>query len=342
MTRSRRILAGATVAAILSNAAASIILRRSAIAIGPTEPSPLSAPLQAGPPPAAVWTPPPPIIRRVDNDDMRIAITFDACATQSQGYGFDRGVYQVLLREHVPATLFVSGRWVEFHPDAMAELTANPLIEFANHSYDHPHMAKLSAEEMASEIDRTEAALAHYGRRSVAFRPPFGTFDERVLEVVRSRQLPTVLWDVVSGDPGKKARAEAIVRTVLRETRSGSIIIFHINARAPQTAAALPPILRELRARGFEFVNVSTLLASGTSDQVPVPVAAPALVPAGAPGAGPAVPPVPPSSPRRSKVDDDDAIMPPSLSPDDSPAAPGPGAGVFVPASARRVSVGRQ
>jgi peptidoglycan/xylan/chitin deacetylase (PgdA/CDA1 family) len=343
MKRSGRILAGATVAAVLSNAAASIILRRSAVAIGPTEPSPLAAPLQTGPAPSVVWTPPPPIIRRVDNDDMRIAITFDACATQSQGYGFDRGVYQVLLREHVPATLFVSGRWVEFHPDAMAELTANPLIEFANHSYDHPHMAKLSADEMAAEIDRTEAALAHYGRRSVAFRPPFGTFDERVLDVARSRQLPAVLWDVVSGDPGKRASAPAIVRTVLKETRSGSIIIFHINARAPQTAVALPPILRELRARGFEFVHVSTLLASGTNDKVPTPVAAPATMPAVSPGVQPAAlpsqPPAPPSKGRRIE-DDDDAVMPPSL-PGEAPARPAPAPGAFVPASASRVSVGR-
>jgi len=338
MKRSRRILAGATAAAILSNAAASIILRRSAIAIGPTEPVPVPEVVHAGPAPAAVWTPPPPIIRRVDNDDMRIAITFDACATQSQGYGFDRAVYRVLQREQVPATLFVSGRWVEFHPDAMSELAENPLIEFANHSYAHPHMPGLSPDEMGAEIDRTEAALAHYGRRSVAFRPPFGTFDDRLLDVVRSRQLPAVLWDVVSGDPGKRATAPAIVRTVLRETRSGSIIIFHINARAPQTATALPPILRELRARGFSFVHISTLLGSGANDKVPAAIAAPVTIPAVAPGASP------PPPPAHRTADDDDAIMPPSVSvPDDSMAPPPARApGAFVPASATRVSVGRR
>jgi hypothetical protein len=219
----------------------------------------------------------------------------------------------------------------------MTELTANPLVEFANHSYDHRHMPGLSPEKMALEIDRTEAALGRYGRRSVAFRPPFGTFDERVLDVVRSRQLPAVLWDVVSGDPGKKATAPAIVRTVLRETRSGSIIIFHINARAPQTATALPPILRELRARGFQFVHISTLLASGTPDRVPSPVAAPVPL---APASAPAVP-----RSRRAIEDDDDAIMPPSSpasdesSPSPSPTSP---SGAFVPASAPRFLVGRQ
>ena len=211
--------------------------------------------------------PPLGIITRVDNPDRRIAITFDACATKSQGYGFDRPVYQVLQRELVPATIFVSGRWVEFHPDEMTELAADPLIEFANHSYDHPHMGALSTFEIASEIDRTEAVLARYGRHSVAFRPPFGDFSRRVLEVTHDRQIPAVLWDVVSGDPSAAVTSEEMIRTVVRKTRPGSIVIFHINGRGINTASALAPILRELRERGFQFVHVSTLLASARISQ---------------------------------------------------------------------------
>jgi peptidoglycan/xylan/chitin deacetylase (PgdA/CDA1 family) len=302
-----------------------------------------NAPAQATPgsvPPAAVvaepdappWTPPPPIIRRVDNDDMRIALTFDACATQSQGYGFDRAVYGILQREQVPATIFVSGRWVEFHPDAMEELVANPLVEFANHSYAHRHMPHLSPGEIGAEIDRTEAALGRYGQRSVAFRPPFGSFSERVLDVVRSRRLPAVLWDVVSGDPGTKATAASITRAVLGKTRSGSIIVFHINARAPQTATALPAILRELRARGFEFVHISKLLASGAGGNtiVPVPSEPARLSPT------PTVTP----GPARHTIEDGDETIPPSLL---SPTPEEPhGPGALVPASVGSAVAGRR
>ena len=216
---------------------------------------------------------PPPIIRRVDNLDMQIAITFDACATKTHGYGFDRRVYQVLQREHVPATIFVSGRWVESHPDAMDELAADSLIEFANHSYDHPHMDRLSSVDIADEIDRTEAALGRHGLRSVAFRPPFGDFSDRVLQVARDKQLPAVLWDVVSADPSPATTAAAMIRTVVHKTRSGSIVIFHINGRGTKTAAALPSILGHLREQGFRFVHVSTLLASGGSARPVTPLA---------------------------------------------------------------------
>lgn len=215
---------------------------------------------------------PPPIIRRVENDDNRVAITFDACAIKTQGYGFDRPVYEVIRRERIPATIFVSGRWAEFHPDAMQELANDPLIEFANHSYDHPHMTKLTEAEVADQLDRTERALNRHGVRSVAFRPPFGEFSDLVLDVANRKQLPPVLWDVVSGDPSLAATAEAMIRTVVHQTRTGSIIIFHINGRETKTASALPPILKQLRERGFRFVHVSTLIAIAESQKAaPLP-----------------------------------------------------------------------
>jgi peptidoglycan/xylan/chitin deacetylase (PgdA/CDA1 family) len=204
-----------------------------------------------------------PIVTRIDNPERRIAITFDACATKTHGYGFDRPVYRILQREHVPATIFVAGRWVEFHPQVMTELAADPLIEFGNHSYDHPHMSRLGNEQMELEIDETEAALGVYGKHGVAFRPPFGDFNARMLDVVRDRGLPVVSWDVVSGDPAAATTTQGMIREVDRRTRPGSIVIFHINGRGHKTAEALPTILRELRSRGFEFVLLSELLTSG-------------------------------------------------------------------------------
>lgn len=202
-------------------------------------------------------------IRRVEIDDPALAITFDACATRSQGYGFDRAVFEILKREEIPSTIFVSGRWVESHPDTMQELSRDPLVEFGDHSYDHPHMPSLAREKMLSEIDRTEAALALYGKHGVAFRPPFGEWTPRVLEVAGGRQLPTVTWDVVSGDPSLKTTTDQMIRTVVGKARSGSIIIFHINGRGWKTAEALPVIIQELRARGFRFVHLSELLPRG-------------------------------------------------------------------------------
>jgi peptidoglycan-N-acetylglucosamine deacetylase len=212
--------------------------------------SPVKAVTQRGP------------IRRVETAAPEVALTFDACATRTHGYGFDRAVYEILKRERIPATIFVSGRWVDFHPTEMTELARDPLIGFGDHSYDHPHMNQLTPARQGAEIGQTEAALARYGKKSVAFRPPFGDWNQRMIDVVHERGLPTVTWDVVSGDPSIKTTTPRLIRNVLDHARPGSIVIFHINGRGHHTAEALPTILRELRARGLRFVPLAELLAS--------------------------------------------------------------------------------
>jgi len=228
------------------------LVLRAAAAMPPAPP-----PVVPAPAPAPVATRP---IRRVETQEPQVALTFDACATKKGWYGFDRDVFDVLKREQVPATVFVSGLWVETHPEAMADLTGDPLIEFGDHSYDHPHMTKLGPAQAVAEIDETEAALGRYGRHAVAFRPPFGEWNAHLVELVRARQLPTVTWDVVSGDPSVKTTTTAMIREVLRRARAGSIIIFHLNGRGRKTAEALPEVIAGLRARGIKLVSLSALL----------------------------------------------------------------------------------
>jgi peptidoglycan-N-acetylglucosamine deacetylase len=206
-------------------------------------------------------------IAHVDTREPAVAITFDACATRKGEYGFDREVFEILKRERVPATIFVSGLWVDTHAEAMAELTADPLIEFGDHSYDHPHMTRLPAARVGEEIAETEAALSRYGRHAVAFRPPFGDWNRRVLEIVRGKNLPTVTWDVVSGDPSAKTTTDGMIRAVLGGARPGSIIIFHINGRGWKTHEALPAILSGLRERGLRLVPLSELMRAGSAPE---------------------------------------------------------------------------
>jgi peptidoglycan/xylan/chitin deacetylase (PgdA/CDA1 family) len=64
--------------------------------------------------------------------------------------------------------------------------------------------------------------------------------------------------DVDAGD-GFQNSAMKIISNVLRP---GSIVIHHMHGgpNAPETANALPGIIRSLRSRGYTFVNVSDLL----------------------------------------------------------------------------------
>jgi peptidoglycan/xylan/chitin deacetylase (PgdA/CDA1 family) len=199
-------------------------------------------------------------VGRVATEEPVVTLTFDACATGEQANSFDRAVFDILKREQVPATVFLSGRWIETHRDEARELAGTSWIELGNHSYSHPRLVGLPEARVADEVGRTEELIAQLGRHSVAFRPPAGMWDQRILRVAASWRLPTVLWDVVSGDAGGHIRATTMVDVVSRSVRAGSIVIFHINGRGPNTKDALPAIIANLRARGFRFVRLSELL----------------------------------------------------------------------------------
>jgi peptidoglycan/xylan/chitin deacetylase (PgdA/CDA1 family) len=212
---------------------------------------------QAAPRPAQ----PPVAIARVETKEPVVALTFDACATLDQPNAFDREVFDIIKREQIPATIFVSGRWIEFHPDQARELAADRTIEFGNHSYSHPTLTTVNATRLIDEIGRTEDLISQLGRHSVAFRPPAGVYSARTLKAAADRHLPTVLWDVVSGDVGGRLKPARMVDDVTRGVKPGSIVIFHINGRGPYTKDALPEIIKNLRQRGLRFVPLSQLLS---------------------------------------------------------------------------------
>ena len=95
------------------------------------------------------------------------------------------------------------------------------------------------------------------------FRFPYGACNDASLAAVNDRGLLAIQWDVSTGDPWPGQTAEAITRSMVNGVRPGSIIIAHANGRGFNTAAGLPAAIKALRAKGYEFVTVSELLAAG-------------------------------------------------------------------------------
>jgi peptidoglycan-N-acetylglucosamine deacetylase len=142
------------------------------------------------------------------------------------------------------------------------QLARSPLFELANHSYSHPLCTAISADSLRHELALTEKLLLHYtGTSPRLFRPPFGSLDTSVVNLVHTEGLTTVLYDLASGDPDSSLPAENVLRYVERTVRNGSIIVMHMNGRGWHTAAILPQIIGDLRKKGFQFVKVSELIS---------------------------------------------------------------------------------
>lgn len=70
--------------------------------------------------------------------------------------------------------------------------------EIASHSYNHPDFKTLSADELASQLQRTDDAIIEaIGQAPILFRPPYGSYNQTVS--VQSNKA-IVLWSIDSRD----------------------------------------------------------------------------------------------------------------------------------------------
>jgi peptidoglycan-N-acetylglucosamine deacetylase len=206
----------------------------------------------------------PKIIEHGPRGSNKVALTFDACPTGREDE-YDERVVNVLVKEKVPATLFMSGRWVEKNKVVAKALAANPQFEIANHAFWHPHMLEKDDERILRELRRTQEIIRKVtGKRPKYFRPPFGEADDRLAKLAAQTGLVTVQYDIASGDPDPGLSAKRIVRGVVDEVRGGSIVVFHMNENGQRTAEVLPEVIKQLREKGLELVTVEALLTVET------------------------------------------------------------------------------
>ncbi len=227
-------------------------------------------------------------IRRVKLADGKkwIALTFDLCEMQGEIAGYDGAIFDYLRANGVKATLFAGGKWMRSHGERTQQIMADPLFEFGNHAEAHRNLRLLSGEALTNEIagpqfafeaaretlagtqclkDKPELA-AHIPPRMSLFRFPFGACNAASLDAVNDAGLLAIQWDVSTGDPVPAQTAGAIAKSMIARAKPGSILIAHANGRGYHTAEAMPLAIPALRAKGFEFVTVSELLAAGTPE----------------------------------------------------------------------------
>lgn len=199
------------------------------------------------------------VVYRGSAGRKQIALTFDDNTNVSRALA----TLRALERHEVPATLFVIGSAVKAYPAINGEITKGMtlgLFEVGDHTLWHAELPKLSSAGMASQIGGgTDAFRTATGARTVPlFRPPYGSTNAQVAAVAGSEGFRyLVLWDV---DPRDWAggSAAAIAEHVVGHAHNGAIVVMHLSA--PHTAEAIPSIVYQLRAKGYELVTISTML----------------------------------------------------------------------------------
>lgn len=192
-------------------------------------------------------------IYSVETNEKKIAISFDA----AWGDEFTMDILDTLDKYKVKSTFFLVGFWVDKYPEHVKEIHKRG-HDVGNHSTNHPYMSKLSDEEMKKELDQTGNKIEELTKeKPVLFRPPFGDYNDRVIQVCRENGYYVIQWDVDSLD-WKELGVQPVVDRVTRNVQNGSIVLFHNNAK--HISEYLPIIIERLQSEGYEIVPISELI----------------------------------------------------------------------------------
>ena len=192
-------------------------------------------------------------IYNVQRDDNKIAISFD-CAW---GTEHTDAILENLAAGKVRATFFTVQFWAEEHADYLKKIS-DAGHEIGTHSATHSYMSRLSETEIRAELTSSLEAISKVtGKPVELFRPPYGDYDNELIDTCNAMGLYPIQWDVDSLD-GKDLTASDLADRVVKSAKRGSIILCHNNGL--HTAEALPIIIDALHAKGFEFVPIGELI----------------------------------------------------------------------------------
>ncbi len=191
----------------------------------------------------------------VDTEEKKVALSFDA-AWGNEDTG---NILKILKKHNVRVTFFMTGEWMGKYPDDVKAILADG-HDLGNHSENHKQMSQLTAEQCRTEIQKAHTRIKELtGVEMTLFRPPYGDYNNTLIEVTNELGYHCVQWDIDSLD-WKDYGTDAIVNKVLNHKHlgNGSIILMHNGAK--YTPEALEAVILGLKEKGYELVPISELI----------------------------------------------------------------------------------
>jgi peptidoglycan/xylan/chitin deacetylase (PgdA/CDA1 family) len=196
-----------------------------------------------------------PAIRYAGSQHREIALTLD------DGPGpYTLKLLSVLDRYHVPVTFFEVGVLEQYFHAATAAIVSHG-DPIGDHTESHAPMSKLSNKDQQRQLLSETAAIGAYGAPFPRmFRPPYGLWNSTTLSLLKKYKMLMVLWSADTSDYTVPGTA-AIIQRALAGAKPGAIILMHdAGGNRSETVAALPAIIKKLRARGYKLVTVPRLI----------------------------------------------------------------------------------
>jgi peptidoglycan/xylan/chitin deacetylase (PgdA/CDA1 family) len=187
---------------------------------------------------------------RFSTNKKEIYLTFDDGPTpEITGW-----VLNTLAKYNAKATFFCIGKNVIEEPKIHARILKEN-HQIGNHTHNHK---KGSETDLKSYINNILEAEKHLENPSKLFRPPYGRIKRKQARKIKSLGYNIIMWDVLSADFDTTITKEKCLQNVFKNTKRGSIIVFHDSIKAfERLQFTLPKVLDYYSKKGYTFKTIS-------------------------------------------------------------------------------------
>ncbi|MFD2445067.1 delta-lactam-biosynthetic de-N-acetylase [Bacillus sp. CGMCC 1.16607] len=196
-----------------------------------------------------------------DPNKKYLYLTFD------NGYenGYTEKILDVLKKEKVPATFFVTGHYLESASDLVERMVEEGHI-VGNHSWSHPDLTKVSDEKLKEELEkvREETAILTGQKNMVYLRPPRGIFSERTLDLAKKAGYTHVFWSLafVDWNTDQQKGWQYSYDKIMSQAHPGAVMLLHTVSK--DNADALEKVIQDLKKQGYQFKSLDDFVLSDT------------------------------------------------------------------------------
>ncbi|MCG8700571.1 MAG: polysaccharide deacetylase family protein, partial [Bacteroidales bacterium] len=157
----------------------------------------------------------------------------------------------ILKELNVKATFFCIARNVERYPEIYQRILDEG-HSVGNHTYSHLKGWQSEDRDYMNDINLAENFID-----SKIFRPPYGRIKRSQIKLLK-KKYKIIMWDVMSRDYHPNTTAEDCYSIVMKQSRAGSIIVFHDSVKcAEKMLPIIPRIIKEFTTLGFSFEKIN-------------------------------------------------------------------------------------
>jgi len=195
---------------------------------------------------------------KINTNKKEIYLTFDDGPTPE----ITEFVLDILKKYNAKATFFCIGKNIEKYPDIFKRIVSES-HSVGNHTQNHLNGWKTNNSDYLKSTSECDLVIKKsitnikYQTPNTIFRPPYGKIKKSQAKVLLKKDVNIIMWTILSGDFDNNISKEKCLQNVIKNTKSGDIIVFHDSKKAfDRLKYTLPKVLSYFTKKGYTFNNL--------------------------------------------------------------------------------------